>query len=256
VTTRELTAFSTALALNVWHVLESAIVTASTIGLKVKTNLDATISSRSTYAGGDTAGTTTLLSRIIGTLAAGTHQPQSGDAYARLGAPVGASISADVASVQGDTNDLQTRLPAALVSGRIDSSVGAYPGNTPQTGDSFARLGAPAAASVSADIAALATEFAELVTLDDIQDAIVGPRVTVVADGGNTATAFKIDLTAMPADGPKDAWLSFDLTTTTAALRGQVKRVSAFNTTTDVITMAGAFTQAPVAGDTARLATR
>lgn len=43
--------------------------------------LDAAISSRSTYAGGDTAGVTTLLTRIIGTLASGTHSPQSGDSY-------------------------------------------------------------------------------------------------------------------------------------------------------------------------------
>lgn len=50
---------------------------------------------------------------------------QSGDSFARLGAPVGASISADVAGVQSDTNDIQTRLPATLVSGRMDSSVGA-----------------------------------------------------------------------------------------------------------------------------------
>lgn len=51
--------------------------------------------------------------------------PQTGDSFARLGAPVGASISADVAGVQSDTNDIQTRIPAALVSGRIDASVGA-----------------------------------------------------------------------------------------------------------------------------------
>lgn len=50
---------------------------------------------------------------------------QTGDSYARLGAPAGASVSADVAAVQADTNDIQTRLPAALVSGRIDASVGA-----------------------------------------------------------------------------------------------------------------------------------
>lgn len=51
-------------------------------------NLDATISSRgtSTYAGADTSGTTTLLGRIVGTLAAGTHNPQSGDAYASVAA--------------------------------------------------------------------------------------------------------------------------------------------------------------------------
>lgn len=51
--------------------------------------------------------------------------PQTGDAFARLGAPAGASVSADVAAIQADTNDIQTRLPAALVSGRMDASVGA-----------------------------------------------------------------------------------------------------------------------------------
>lgn len=49
----------------------------------------------------------------------------TGDAYARLGAPVGASIAADIAGVQADTDNIQTRLPAALVSGRMDASVGA-----------------------------------------------------------------------------------------------------------------------------------
>lgn len=51
--------------------------------------------------------------------------PQTGDSFARMGAPAGASISADIAGVQSDTNDIQTRIPAALVSGRIDASVGA-----------------------------------------------------------------------------------------------------------------------------------
>jgi len=54
--TRTLTAFSTSLALSVWDVLESAIVTASTIGLKLKTNLDATISSRMAEASINTTG--------------------------------------------------------------------------------------------------------------------------------------------------------------------------------------------------------
>lgn len=43
----------------------------------------------------------------------------------RLGTPVGASISADIAGIQADTNDIQTRIPAALVGGRIDANVGA-----------------------------------------------------------------------------------------------------------------------------------
>lgn len=61
----------------------------------------------------------------------GTTVPQTGDSFARIGAPVGASISADIAAVKAqtaaietDTQDIQGRIPAALVSGRIDASVG------------------------------------------------------------------------------------------------------------------------------------
>lgn len=83
----------------IWDALTSALTTVGSIGKRIADYLDAAVSSRSTYAGGDTPGTETLLSRIIGTLASGTHQPQSGDAYARLGAPGGASIAADVSAV-------------------------------------------------------------------------------------------------------------------------------------------------------------
>jgi hypothetical protein len=65
-----------------------------------------------------------------------TAFPQTGDAFARLGAPAGASVSADVAAVKTqtaaievDTADIQSRIPAALVSGRIDASVGAMASN-------------------------------------------------------------------------------------------------------------------------------
>lgn len=55
--------------------------------------IDAAISSRAPESGGNLA---TLLARVLGTIAAGTHSPQSGDAFARLGAPSGASIAADI----------------------------------------------------------------------------------------------------------------------------------------------------------------
>ena len=155
------------------------------------------------------------------------HTNQTGDNFARLGAPAGASVSADVAAVQSDTDDIQTRIPAVgpvegtsdsgtsttmvdairteaddywnggwiiftsgtlngvvrLVSDFVASSdtmtvtpatpvaigthtyrmipaaqieeVLALTGHTVQTGDSFARLGAPAGASVSADVAVI-----------------------------------------------------------------------------------------------------
>lgn len=38
------------------------------------------------------------------------HTPQTGDSYARLGAPTGASVSADVASVQADTTSILARI--------------------------------------------------------------------------------------------------------------------------------------------------
>ena len=54
--TRTLTAFSTSLAVSVWDVLETAIMTASSIGLKVKNNLDAAVSSRSSHGDPDPNG--------------------------------------------------------------------------------------------------------------------------------------------------------------------------------------------------------
>lgn len=61
----------------------------------------------------------------LGLTALTGNTPQTGDSFARLGAPAGASVSADVAGLQTDTDNIQTRLPAALVGGRVDASVGA-----------------------------------------------------------------------------------------------------------------------------------
>lgn len=76
---------------------------AGTAGKIVGDNLNATVSSRSTYAGTDTAGTTTLLTRVPGTV-----QPQTGDSFARLGAPAGASVSADIAQVESNVVSIPT----------------------------------------------------------------------------------------------------------------------------------------------------
>ena len=65
------------------------------------------------------------------------------DSWRRVGAPAGASVSADVAAVntavsgvntavagvQADTDNIQTRIPATLVGGRIDASIGAVQSN-------------------------------------------------------------------------------------------------------------------------------
>lgn len=149
---------------------------------------------------------------------------RAGDAFTRLGAPAGASVSADVAAVKGetatilsDTNDIQTRLPAALVGGRIDANASAISGDsvaadnaeaffdgtgyagtgnviptvttltghTAQTGDAFARLGAPAGASHAADIAALKV-------VADATLADTGTDGVVVAAGSKTGYALGV----------------------------------------------------------------
>lgn len=91
---------------------------------------------------------------------------QTGDSYARLGAPAGASHAADIAAVKTDTANIYSRI-GAPAGASISADVAAIKSDTgtlttripgtvqPQTGDSYARLGAPAGASVSADIAAV-----------------------------------------------------------------------------------------------------
>jgi hypothetical protein len=70
--------------------------------------------------------------------------PQTGDAFARLGAPAGTSVSADMAAVKSDTGTILN-----------DVNTGA--------GAIYNRLGAPAGASMSADIAAVKANCVTLI---------------------------------------------------------------------------------------------
>lgn len=76
---------------------------------------------------------------------------------------------------------------------------------------------------------------------------VVEPPITlgtVVADGGNTATTFKTDLS-----GASATWADCFLTFITGSLAGQTKRVDSFDGTTDFVTAASAYTAAPSNGD-------
>jgi hypothetical protein len=122
----------------------------------------------------------------------------TGDAYARLGAPTNASISADIVAVKGDTADILTDTSDTLdgkiddiktktdsltftVAGDVDCNVQSWKGAAAaaMTGDAYARLGAPAGDSVSHDVAAIKSETASI--LDDTSSAGV-----VVAAGSKT----------------------------------------------------------------------
>lgn len=87
------------------------------------------------------------------------HTAQTGDNFARLGAPAGASVSADVAAVQADTDNIQTRLPAALVGGAMDSDVSGMQANV---------VTAAAIATDAIDADALAAD-----AVDEIRDGLL-----------------------------------------------------------------------------------
>lgn len=71
------------------------------------TNVTVPIVTTLTSAPGDSTGITTLLARIVGTLAAGTHSPQSGDAYAAV---VDATVG--LAAIEALVDELESRLTA------------------------------------------------------------------------------------------------------------------------------------------------
>lgn len=110
------------------------------------------------------------------------HTAQTGDSYARLGSPVGASVSADLATVDGNVDTLLTRVPNGIFSGMTSLAqwLGLIAGK--QTGDSTARteLRATGAGSGTYDE-----------TIDS-QEAIrdTAPLGTAMrgTDGANTAT--------------------------------------------------------------------
>lgn len=102
----------------VWDVLTSALTTVGSIGKLLVTNIDAAISSRSTYAGGDTSGTTTLLTRLTSTRA-GLLDHLDADISSRLAsgsytAPDNTSITA----IKAKTDSL-----AFTVAGQVDANI-------------------------------------------------------------------------------------------------------------------------------------
>lgn len=96
------------------------------------------------------------------------HTAQTGDSFARLAAPAGASVSADIAAIKAetavivaDTNELQTDnvpgliaalndLSAAEVNAQVDTALADYDGPTKAEMDSgFAALNDPTAAAIA-----------------------------------------------------------------------------------------------------------
>lgn len=111
-----------------------------------------------------------------------------------LGTPAGASIAADVAAVQADTNDIQSRLPAALISGRIDATVGAMQANVMTAAAAAADLTTELQSGL-ATASALSTLDGKVDTIDGVVDAILVDTAEIgVAGAGLTALASAANL--------------------------------------------------------------
>lgn len=107
----------------------------------------------------------------------------------------GTTLQAEVDGIQADTEDIQARLPVALVAGRIDASVGAMAANV-------VTAAAIATDAITADkIAAAAITASEAPNLD----AAISTRATPAQVNAEVVDALNVDTYAEPAQGAPPA---------------------------------------------------
>lgn len=175
----------------VWDAATASYGSAGTYGALVETNLDATVSSRLATAGYTAPDNASIAAILVDT---------------------GTTLQAELDGIQADTEDIQARLPAALVSGRIDASVGAMAANTLTAAATAADFGAEIADAVHDEVVEGTTTLRESVRL---ANAALGGK----ASGLDTATAVYRDIgdtkdritATVDADGNRTA-VSRDLT--------------------------------------------
>jgi hypothetical protein len=107
----------------IWDALTSALTTAGSVGKLIVDNLNAAISAVKAQTDKFAFTVANQVDANVLDWKSAVAPAMTGDAYARLGAPAGASTAADIAAVQADTTNIKTRLPTTLVSGHMDSSI-------------------------------------------------------------------------------------------------------------------------------------
>ena len=149
----------------------------------------------------------------------------------------------------------------AITSAKFDES-SAYP----QTGDAYAvvahadygnaklvrsttpanTLTVDASHQALADVSAISGDSTAADRLEAILDAMPGGAVVDDNDPDPTATAFETNLSEATNDHYNGAFVVF----TSGALLGQSRKISDYDGTSKVLTVAAAFTEVPTAGDT------
>ncbi len=197
-----------------------------------------------------------------------TNFPQTGDNYARLGAPAGASVSADVAAIKTQTaaieTDTSTDIPATLttIAAYVDTEVAAIKAKTDNLPASPAAVGSAMTLTAAYDAAKTAAQAGDAMDATKINgDATAAANLakTTRAIGRFTVSGVP-STTSIPtsactpagavADQFKGRIITFDADTTTTALRGQSTDITAStNAATPTFTVT-ALTTAPAVGDT------
>jgi hypothetical protein len=157
----------------------------------------------------------------------------------------GLATAANVAAVETDTQDIQSRLPAALVGGRIDASVGAMASGVLTA----AALATDAVAEIADGVwdeaysgHTAAGSFGKL--LDTLRKANYVTEGAVAAGGTPTTTVFRTNLTE-----PTGTFNNQTLLFISGDLAGESAAIEAYSVTNGQITLGDALTQAPTAAD-------
>jgi hypothetical protein len=187
---------TTALALTGTTISTAQVAASVTAGVTVTTNNDKTGYGLSAAAVQAIWDALTSALTTVGSIGKRIADFLTGDAYVRLGAPAGASVSVDVAAIKVDTAavKVQTDKLAFTVANQIDANVIDWKGAAApaMTGDAFARLGAPAGASVSADVAAINTKTTNL----PAAPAAVGSAMTLTSGERDSVADAHLDRAA------------------------------------------------------------
>jgi hypothetical protein len=157
----------------------------------------------------------------------------------------GLATAANVSAVETDTQDIQSRLPAALVGGRIDASAGAMASGVLTA----AALAADAVGEIADGVwdepysgHTTAGSFGKL--LDTLRKANYVTEGSVAAGGTPTTTVFRTNLTE-----PTGTFDNQTLLFMSGDLAGESAPIEAYSVTNGQITLGDSLTQAPTAAD-------
>lgn len=206
----------------VWDALTSALTTVGSIGKLIVDNLNAAITSRmASYTQPTGFLAATFPSTVASTtnITAATGVVLSGVTHTGAVIPTVTAVTGlTAATVHSDLDDIQARLPAALVGGRMDSTVSAIGNDT--------------------------------TALTAFKRAVLGNVIATVGAASTTTSIVTSSMT--PAAAVSNQFVGriviFDKDTTTANLRGQATDITS-STALGVLTVT-ALTTAPVSGDT------